>query len=271
MGPLSPAEFHSSLHLTTVTNSNELRDNRAYRNLTSSLQSSALASERDARILIVDDEPSLADLLMKTLTIAGFECQAAESKQTALKVANDMKPDLAILDVMLPDGTGFELCNQLKEKFPEIGVIFLTAKDTLENKLLGLHLGADDYITKPFSVAEVVARVNSVLRRSFQVEKTDNLIFEDLLMDLVAHKVARGGRDIELSPTEFKLLAYFMQNPGRVLSRQQLLLHVWEYDFVNDASIVEKFVSQLRKKIDQGAPKILHTVRSFGYVLRDQP
>ena len=253
-----------------MTNSNELLDNRAYRHLPNSSQHSALASEREARILIVDDEISLSDLLMRTLTIAGFQCVAAESKKAALEAAALLKPELAVLDVMLPDGTGFELCNELKVMFPEIGIIFLTAKDTLENKLLGLNLGADDYITKPFSVAEVVARVNSVLRRSWKADKPQELLFEQVRVDLVGHKVTVAGKEVDLSPTEFKLLVYFLENPGRVISRQQLLLHVWEYDFVNDATIVEKFVSQVRKKIDLGSPKILHTVRGFGYVLRVQ-
>ena len=232
------------------------------------IASSSLKSERNARVLVVDDEPALSDLLMRTLSIAGFDCVSAESKGEAIDVALKHKPELVVLDVMLPDGTGFELCSELREIFPEVPVIFLTAKDTLENKLLGLNLGADDYITKPFSVAEVVARINSVLRRALPGEQSDPLIFADLILDEVRHQVTKGENEIELSPTEFKLLRYFMQNPGRVISRQQLLLNVWEYDFVNEASIVEKFMSQLRKKIDQDSPKLFHTVRGFGYVLR---
>lgn len=236
--------------------------------ISSPISASGLRSERDARVLIVDDEPALSDLLMKTLTIAGFICASAESKSDAISAAISLQPELVVLDIMLPDGTGYELCNELKKLFPDLGVIFLTAKDSLENKLLGLNLGADDYITKPFSVAEVVARINSVLRRSLPREPSEHLTFADLRVDLAEHRVTRGGVEIELSPTEFKLLQYFMENPGRVISRQQLLLNVWDYNFVNDATIVEKFMSQLRKKVDKENPKIFHTIRGFGYVLR---
>jgi two-component system OmpR family response regulator len=223
---------------------------------------------RAARVLVVDDEPALADLLHRTLRVAGFETRTAGTCRAALAVAAESSPELAILDVMLPDGSGFDLCHRLRETCPDLAVVFLTARDALEDRLTGLNLGGDDYITKPFSVAEVVARVNAVLRRSGAGPTTSVLRVGDLELDDDSHDVSRAGQRVDLSPTEFKLLRFLLENAGRVLSKQQILTQVWHYDFAGDPAVVEKFVSQLRRKIDDGHPQLLHTVRGFGYVLR---
>ncbi len=217
---------------------------------------------------MVDDEPPLAELVHRTLDVAGFECRTAGSVAAALTAADELDPELAVIDLMLPDGSGFDLCHRLRVARPHLGVVFLTARDGLEDRLTGLNLGGDDYITKPFSVAEVVARVNAVLRRSRREGEAAPLSLGDLTMHEEAHLVVRGGRVLELSPTEYKLLRLLMQNCGRVLSKQQILVQVWDYDFPGGASVVEKFVSQLRRKVDSTGPPLLHTVRGFGYVLR---
>lgn len=222
-------------------------------------------------MLVVDDEPPLADLLDRTLRVAGFQVRTAGDCRTALAVAAEDAPELAILDVMLPDGSGFELCHRLREANPDLAVVFLTARDALEDRLTGLNLGGDDYITKPFSVAEVVARVNAVLRRLGDDSSAAGLRVSDLELDDDSHTVTRAGDIIDLSPTEFKLLRFLLENAGRVLSKQQILAHVWEYDFAGDPAVVEKFVSQLRRKVDADRPPLLHTVRGFGYVLRTTP
>ncbi|WP_148615934.1 response regulator transcription factor [Nocardioides rubriscoriae] len=231
----------------------------------------SLRSLRDARVLVVDDEPAIADLLHRTLRVAGFATRTAASCGAAMASAAECPPELAILDVMLPDGTGFDLCHQLRETHPALAVVFLTARDALEDRLTGLNLGGDDYITKPFSVAEVVARVNAVLRRSGAGAASSVLRVGDLELDDDSHEVQRAGQPVDLSPTEFKLLRFLLENAGRVLSKQQILAQVWQYDFAGDPAVVEKFVSQLRRKIDDGHPQLLHTVRGFGYVLRVSP
>lgn len=228
----------------------------------------ALHSWRGARVLVVDDEPALAELLHRTLRVAGFNVRTASDCRTALAVAAEESPELAVLDVMLPDGSGFDLCHRLRETNPDLAVVFLTARDALEDRLTGLNLGGDDYITKPFSVAEVVARINAVLRRLGGESGAPGLRIADLELNDDSHTVTRGGRAIELSPTEFKLLRFLLENAGRVLSKQQILAHVWQYDFAGDPAVVEKFVSQLRRKIDSDQPALLHTVRGFGYVMR---
>lgn len=222
---------------------------------------------RRARVLVVDDEPRLAELVLRTLTVAGFDAQRAGSAAEALAVAATLEPELALLDVMLPDSSGFDLCHRLRADHPALAVIFLTARDALEDRLTGLDLGGDDYITKPFAVAEVVSRVNAVLRRS-GVGAGESLSCADLELREDAHTVIRGGRPLTLSPTEFRLLRYLLRNVGQVVSKQQILAQVWQYDFGGDPGVVEKFVSQLRRKVDAHGPPLLHTVRGFGYVLR---
>lgn len=232
--------------------------------------STLLGSAWRARILVVDDEPALAELIDHTLRVAGFGSVTAGSRQEALTLAREHSPDLALLDVMLPDGSGFELCRQLRALLPTMAVIFITAKDSLADKLTGLNLGGDDYITKPFAVTEVVARVNAVLRRLGAPgdTSTSRIGLGDLVLDDDSHVVKRGDRELELSPTEFRLLRFLLENTGRVMSKQQILAHVWNYDFPGDPGVVEKFVSQLRKKLDEGEPTLIHTVRGFGYVMR---
>jgi two-component system OmpR family response regulator len=229
-----------------------------------------LSSVWQARVLVVDDEPALAELLLRTLRVAGFDVRSAGSLAEALAVAGELAPELAIVDVMLPDGSGFDLAHLLRGPLPDLAVVFLTARDSLEDRLTGLNLGGDDYITKPFSVAEVVARVNAVLRRlGGRPGGSNRLGVADLELDEDAHTVTRAGVPVELSPTEFRLLRHLLENAGRVLSKQQILAQVWQYDFPGDPGVVEKFVSQLRRKIDASGPPLLHTVRGFGYVLRE--
>jgi two-component system, OmpR family, response regulator len=233
-----------------------------------------LAARRPARVLIVDDEAPIVEMLSATLAFAGFEVRGAGSCAEALAAAGDFRPEVALLDVMLPDGSGFGLCGSLRERVGRLGVIFLTARDGMDDKLTGLTQGGDDYITKPFSVAEVVARLNVLLRRLGAPEPAAaaGRRVGDLELSEDTHRVRRAGAPVELSPTEFKLLNYLMQNAGLVVSKQQILSQVWQYDFHGDAAVVEKFVSQLRRKIDgDGREPLLHTVRGFGYVLRESP
>jgi two-component system OmpR family response regulator len=225
---------------------------------------SRLASRRPAKVLIVDDEEHIVEMLSATLSFAGFEVREAGSCAGALAALDDFTPEVALLDVMLPDGSGFELCRTLHERL-DLGVIFLTARDGMDDKLTGLTLGGDDYITKPFSVAEVVARLNVLLRRLGAPEPEPAAASGRRVGDLELHD------DTHL-PTEFKLLSFLLQNAGLVVSKQQILSQVWQYDFHGDATVVEKFISQLRRKIDgAGRPPLLHTVRGFGYVLRESP
>ena len=235
---------------------------------------SRLSSRRPAKVLIVDDEEHIVEMLTATLAFAGFEVRGAGTCAQALAALAEFTPEVALLDVMLPDGSGFELCRTLHERL-DLGVIFLTALDGMDDKLTGLTLGGDDYITKPFSVAEVVARVNVLLRRLGPPEPAaaePGRRVGDLELHADTHRVRRGGTAVELSPTEFKLLSFLLENAGLVVSKQQILSQVWQYDFHGDASVVEKFVSQLRRKIDgPGRVPLLHTVRGFGYVLRESP
>lgn len=231
-------------------------------------RSARLSSERRATCLVVDDESSIAELVGRTLTVSGFQVATTGSVAGALALADELRPEIAILDVMLPDGSGFDLCHRLRDLLPDLGVIFLSARDSVDDRLTGLTLGGDDYVTKPFSVAEVVARVNVLLRRIGPPAAPALLAVGDVEMDEDAHQVRRAGEPIELSPTEFRLLRLFLENQNRVLSKQQILSQVWDYDFLGDGGVVEKFVSQLRRKLDEGRDPMLHTVRGFGYVLR---
>ncbi|MFI6325699.1 response regulator transcription factor [Nonomuraea sp. NPDC050556] len=220
----------------------------------------------EALILVVDDEPSIRDLLSASLRFSGFEVVTAADGGEALQIAERVTPDLVLLDVMLPDVDGFEVAKQLSAP-----VLFLTARDGTDDKLTGLGIG-DDYVTKPFSLEEVQARIRAVLRRTRgETAQAAKLQVADLILDEDLREVRRAGRQVHLSPTEFKLLHYFMTNAGRVLSKAQILDHVWNYDFGGDAGVVESYVSYLRRKVDDVEPRLIHTLRSVGYVLREPP
>ena len=232
------------------------------------------ATENKHRILVVDDEQSISDLVSTSLRFVGFEVRTAASGQEALRVAEEFKPQAMVLDVMLPDLNGFEVCEKIRNEGQEIGVLFLTAKDTVEDKVYGLTRGGDDYMTKPFSLEELVARLKALLRRTGVVSTSadeEKIRFADLELDEATHEVRRAGDLIELSPTEFTLLRYLLINADRVVSKAQILDHVWQYDFRGDAGIVETYVSYLRKKIDVYDPPLIHTVRGVGYRLRIPP
>ena len=223
------------------------------------------------RILVVDDENSISDLIATSLRFVGFDVRTAATGSEALRIAEEFKPHALILDVMLPDQNGFEVCRQLRQDGHSVGVLFLTAKDTVEDKITGLTIGGDDYVTKPFSLEELVARLRALLRRigATTAESDDEKVrFADLELDEATHEVRRAGNLIDLSPTEFLLLRYLMINADRVVSKSQILDHVWQYDFRGDAGIVETYISYLRKKIDSYEPALIHTVRGVGYRLR---
>jgi two-component system, OmpR family, response regulator len=226
----------------------------------------------EAKLLVVDDEPNIVELLSMSLRYAGFEVAAATNGREAIDTAHSFRPDIVLLDVMLPDLDGFKVVQRLRGEGAKVPVIFLTARDATEDKLTGLTIGGDDYVTKPFSLEEVIARVRVVLRRvagerGLNAPAT-KLSFADIEMDDESHEVWKAGKLVPLSPTEFELLRYFMQNIGRVLSKMQILDHVWNYDFGGDANVVESYVSYLRKKIDTTEPRLLHTLRGVGYVMR---
>ena len=225
----------------------------------------------EARLLVVDDEPNIRELLSTSLRYAGFEVTAAANGREALDAAEEFQPDLAVLDVMLPDMDGFTVTRRLRSAGRHFPVVFLTARDGTEDKITGLTVGGDDYVTKPFSLDEVVARIRAVLRRTASLDDDDAAVLrvDDLELDDDAHEVRRGGEVVELSPTEFKLLRYLMLNPNRVLSKAQILDHVWEYDFNGDAGIVESYISYLRRKIDPHTEEsLIQTKRGFGYMLK---
>ncbi|MBG6183280.1 two-component system OmpR family response regulator [Arthrobacter sp. CAN_A214] len=225
----------------------------------------------EAKLLVVDDEPNIRELLSTSLRFAGFDVVAAANGREALAAAETHNPDLAVLDVMLPDMDGFTVTRRLRAAGRHFPVVFLTARDDTDDKVTGLTVGGDDYVTKPFSLDEVVARIRAVLRRTQPMDDDDAVIrVADLELDDDAHEVRRAGETIDLSPTEFKLLRYLMMNPNRVLSKAQILDHVWEYDFNGDASIVESYISYLRRKIDRNpeAVALIQTKRGVGYLLR---
>ena len=224
----------------------------------------------EARLLVVDDEPNILELLSVSLRFSGFEVHTASNGQQALTQARAVKPDLLVLDVMMPELDGFEVVRRLRGEGSRAPVLFLTARDGTEDKVRGLTLGGDDYVTKPFSLEEVVARIRAVLRRGDAVQQAagTRLVFADLELDEDSHEVWKAGAPVALSPTEFNLLRYFLQNPGRVLSKAQILDHVWQYDFGGEANVVESYVSYLRRKLDTSEPRLLHTLRGVGYVLR---
>ncbi len=230
--------------------------------------------EPEARLLVVEDEPNIRELLATSLRFAGFEVHTAADGATALKLAETTAPDLLVLDVMLPDMEGFSVTRRLRDQGRRVPVVFLTARDATEDKITGLTVGGDDYVTKPFSLEEVVARIRAVLRRTRGpgAQPSARLSFQDIELDEDSHEVRRNNQLVDLSPTEFKLLRYLLLNPNRVLSKSQILDHVWDYDFRGEAGIVESYISYLRRKIDtEDLEPLIHTKRGVGYVLRLPP
>jgi len=219
------------------------------------------------RILVVDDEPSIVDAVATALRYEGFDVEEAATGRDALQAVSRREPDLIVLDWMLPDVDGIEVGRRLRERGFKCAVLFLTAKDATENKVEALRAGGDDYVTKPFSLAEVVARVHAILRRTAGDLPGDVLRFADLVLDEGRHEVFRGDELVELTATEFNLLRFFMLNPRRVLSKGQILQNVWKYDFGGNTNIVETYVSYLRKKLDGSGPSVIRTVRQAGYIL----
>ncbi|BDO43567.1 response regulator transcription factor [Cellulomonas sp. NTE-D12] len=222
------------------------------------------------RALVVDDEPNLAELLSTALRYEGWQVEHALTGHAAVRRAKDLDPDVIVLDIMLPDLTGLEVLARVRATHPNVPVLFLTAKDAVEDRIAGLTAGGDDYVTKPFSLEEVVARLRALLRRAGAASGREEaqLVVGDLRMDEDSHEVWRGADEVHLTATEFELLRYFMRNPRRVLSKAQILDRVWQYDFGGQANIVELYVSYLRRKIDKGRTPMLHTLRGVGYVLR---
>jgi two-component system, OmpR family, response regulator len=227
---------------------------------------------RDATVLVVDDEEYIRDLVASSLRLAGFTARAVPDGSQALAELEHDAPDLVILDVRLPGIDGFDVCRRLRAAGSDVPVIFLTARDSPEDRLSGFTKGGDDYVTKPFSLEELIARVRAVLRRSQAADAHGGtLTYADLVLDEEAMRVSRAGKPIRLSPTEFKLLRYLLLNAERVLSKDQILDHVWQYDFDGKSGVVENYISYLRKKVDIVEPQLIHTVRGFGYVLRTEP
>jgi two-component system OmpR family response regulator len=226
--------------------------------------------EEHRRVLVVDDEENITDLVATALRYEGFEVAVAGDARGALASMETFRPDLLVLDVMLPDFDGFEVARRIGASGRRTPVLFLTARDSTEDKVRGLTLGGDDYVTKPFSLEELVARVRAVLRRTTPTgaAASSRLRFADLEMDDDTHEVWRGGTPIDLTPTEYKLLRYLLHNPRRVLTKGQILDHVWHYDFGGDGNVVETYISYLRKKIDPLGPPLIQTVRGVGYSLR---
>ncbi|GAA3162982.1 response regulator transcription factor [Planomonospora alba] len=222
------------------------------------------------RVLVVDDEPTLAELLTMALRYEGWEVRSAGDGLGAVRAARDFRPDAVVLDMMLPDIDGLEVLRRLRGDEPDVPVLFLTAKDSVEDRITGLTAGGDDYVTKPFSLEEVVARLRGLMRRAARSDTRPDslLVVGDLVMDEDSHEVRRGGDEITLTATEFELLRFLMRNPRRVLSKAQILDRVWNYDFGGQANVVELYVSYLRKKIDAGRSPMIHTLRGAGYVLR---
>ena len=236
--------------------------------------------KEEATIVVVDDEPSIRQLLMAALHFQGFEVISASTGSEAIEVIKRNKPDLVVLDVMLPDIDGFTVTRRIRKEGIESPVLFLTARDDTQDKIMGLTVGGDDYVTKPFSLEEVIARIRAILRRTRQ-EGEDNPIIRvgDLEINEDSHDVTRHGKIVDLSPTEYKLLRYLMDNEGRVVSKAQILDHVWQYDWGGDAAIVESYISYLRKKVDgvthtdengedQKVDRLIQTKRGIGYMIR---
>jgi two-component system, OmpR family, response regulator len=219
------------------------------------------------KVLVVDDETSIADAVATALRYEGFEVREAATGKGAISAVVEFEPDLVVLDWMLPDVEGIEVGRRLRERGFETAILFLTAKDSVENKIAALRAGGDDYVTKPFSLAEVVARVQAILRRTASELPGDVLRYGDVTLDEARHEVHRGETRVDLTATEFALLRFFLRNPRRVLSKGQILQNVWKYDFGGSSSVVETYVSYLRKKLDQHGPPLIRTVRQAGYML----
>jgi two-component system OmpR family response regulator len=222
------------------------------------------------KLLVVDDEPNILELLGASLRYEGFEIATAPNGREAMELARTFKPDALVVDVMMPIMNGFDMTRRMRADGMRAPVLFLTARDATDDKVTGLTLGGDDYVTKPFSLDELVARLRALLRRhgGQETQPSARLSFADIELDDDTHEVYKAGQQVTLSPTEFKLLRYFLLNPGRVLSKAQILDHVWQYDFGGDANIVESYMSMLRRKVDITDPKLLNTLRGVGYVLR---
>ena len=221
------------------------------------------------RVLVVDDEPSIVDVISMALRHSGFGVEAAGTGGEALDQVRRWRPHVIVLDVMLPDMEGFEVARRLSAEHAEVPILFLSARDSTADKVRGLTTGGDDYVTKPFSLDEIVARIKAILRRTMQDDAEAIIRAGELTMDQDTHEVTIGSEQVELSPTEFKLLRYLMLNPNRVLSKAQILDHVWEYDFNGDAGIVESYISYLRRKLDQHSTEpLIQTKRGFGYMLK---
>jgi two-component system OmpR family response regulator len=224
------------------------------------------------RLLVVDDDTAVREALAVVLGLDGFEVSTAADGREGIKAVREVRPDAVILDVMMPGMDGFGLLRRLRADGIDAPALFLTARDSLQDKIAGLTLGGDDYVTKPFSLEEVVARLRVILRRSgrgVEEQRTSRLTFADIELDEDTHEVWKAGEPVSLSPTEFTLLRYFIINAGTVLSKPKILDHVWRYDFGGDVNVVESYVSYLRRKIDTGEKRLLHTLRGVGYVLRE--
>ena len=230
------------------------------------------SGESSQRVLVVDDEASITELLATVLRFEGFTVETAATGRDAIRLVSVFRPDLLVLDIQLPDLDGFAVQKRLVADRSTVPILFLTARDSAEDKVRGLTMGADDYVTKPFGLEELVARVRAVLRRSAGLRDTDRLRFADLEIDEESHEVFRGTRTIDLTPTEFSLLRYLVVNAPRVLSKSQILDHVWRYDFDGDPTVVETYISYLRRKVDRDhdvdAEPLIRTVRGVGYCLR---
>jgi two-component system, OmpR family, response regulator len=225
------------------------------------------------RVLVVDDEPNLTELLSMALRYEGWDVRTAGTGMAAVRAAREFGPEAVALDMMLPDFDGLEVLRRMRAHHPNIPVLFLTAKDAVEDRVAGLTAGGDDYVTKPFSLEEVVARLRALMRRTAVMaeESSSLLTVGDLTLDEDSHEVTRAGQPIQLTATEFELLRYLMRNPKRVLSKAQILDRVWNYDFGGQANVVELYISYLRKKIDAGREPMIHTMRGVGYVLKPAP
>jgi two-component system OmpR family response regulator len=229
------------------------------------------AETASVRLLVVDDEATILELLAGSLHLAGFEVMTAASGAEAVRATASSRPDLVLLDVMLPDGDGFEVLRRIRSAGSEVPVIFLTARDEVPDRVKGFAMGGDDYVTKPFNLEELLGRIRAVLKRTRQDAPRSRLSVAGLELDEDAHEVKRDGAVVVLTPTEYRLLRFLMVNAGRVVSKDEILDHVWEHDPDREGNVVEPVLSYLRRKVDQGEPRLIHTVRGFGYVLRIPP
>ena len=230
-----------------------------------------MEESKEVKVLVVDDEPNIVELLTVSLKFQGFDVHSANSGNEALRIAREINPDAYIMDVMMPGMDGFELLGKLRSEGLDGPVLYLTAKDSVDQRIHGLTIGADDYVTKPFSLEEVITRLRVILRRGSVAEEQDGsatMSYADLTLNDDTHEVTKGGEIVELSPTEFNLLRYLMQNREVVLSKAKILDNVWHYDFGGDGNVVESYSAYLRRKIDTGDTPLIHTVRGVGYVLR---